>query len=492
MRGMVANLDLNTPTAADWIASGVAAHVQADFPEAVRCFREATDLDPTSAEAWTNLGLSLACCGDADTALACQREALRLDPDLADAHNNIGVLHCERGHLAEAENCFHAVLRRRPEFPNARINLGVVHQAMGRLADAEQAYRDALPTVAAPATALNNLGMALLEQGRVAEAESVLRDALLTAPDSPNPQVNLGLVTLLNGRFEEGWRLYEARWRVDPTLSASGPIDAPRWTGEESLFGKTILLHAEQGFGDTLQFCRYAPLVAALGARVILAVQPSMARLLGVLKGVHQVVVQGGPPPVVDFHCPLMSLPLAFGTRLETIPAAVRYLRADAGDVARWAERLAGLSGRRVGLVWAGSDRRGQAHAAAINRRRSIPFATVAPLLDSPDCAFVSLQHGAPAPDARLFDPGSALTDFAETAALIANLDLVIAVDTAVAHLAGALGKPVWLLNRFDTCWRWLRDRDDSPWYPTLRQFRQDAPNDWAPVIARVAEALLD
>jgi hypothetical protein len=256
-----------------------------------------------------------------------------------------------------------------------------------------------------------------------------------------------------------------------------------------------LLLHAEQGFGDTLQFCRYASLVGAK-ARVILEVQPPLVRLCSSLAGVAQIVAQGEPLPAFDLHCPLMSLPLAIGTTLDTVPCEVPYLAAAPELVAGWRKRLAGLDGLRVGLVWAGSPRL-ELDSSAMDRRRSITLATMAPLGEVSGVSFISLQKGEPAaqsPDAALglalHDFTASLQDFADTAALIEALDLVISVDTSVAHLAGALGKPIWLLNRFDTCWRWLLNRDDSPWYPQLRQYRQPSPGDWSSVMREVRDAL--
>jgi hypothetical protein len=331
----------------------------------------------------------------------------------------------------------------------------------------------------------------------VKEAEAAARTALRLRPDMPDAQVNLAMVLLLTGHWAEAWPFYEARWQVGDLAMQRRAFPQPLWTGAQPLAGRTILLHAEQGLGDTLQFCRYAPLVAAQGARVVLEVQPPLTRLLAGLEGVAQIVATGDPLPDFDLHCPLMSLPHAFATTPETIPAPVPYLAADPAQQKAWREVLADLPGPRVGLVWAGSARAWLPHATAIDRRRSMRLADMAPLAQVRGYSFVSLQLGPPAaqlaePPAglRIHDATTHLGDFADTAALVANLDLVIAVDTAVAHLAGALGRPVWLLNRFDTCWRWLLGRDDSPWYPGLRQFRRGAQEDWTSVMQRVAATL--
>jgi hypothetical protein len=368
-------------------------------------------------------------------------------------------------------------------------------------------YGRALRAGADPAQVCNNLSVLLRERGRLEEAGESAREALRLRPGMADAEVNLAMVLLLTGRWTEAWPLYEARWRVGDLAAERRDFSQPLWTGEQVLHGRTILLHSEQGFGDTLQFCRYAPLVAARGARVILAVQPPLVRLLSRLEGVSQVLPQGDELPAFDLHCPLLSLPRAFATMPDTVPATTPYLGVDPAEQAAWGDVLAGVPGgriggriaRRIGLVWAGSARAWLPHAAALDRRRSMRLADMAPLAGVEGCSFVSLQLGPPAAQLRdppaglaIADVAGRLTDFAATAALVANLDLVISVDTAVAHLAGALGRPVWLLNRFDTCWRWLLGRDDSPWYPGLRQFRHSGQGGWEDVMARVVAALRD
>jgi len=299
----------------------------------------------------------------------------------------------------------------------------------------------------------------------------------------------------LAGRLEAGWKEYEWRWQTTQLSGRARDFLAPLWDGT-AIEDRTILLHAEQGFGDTLQFCRYVPLIAC-GARIILEVQAPLVRLLSRLPGVTQIVAHGDGLPPFDLHCPLLSLPRAFGTTLDTIPAVTPYLSADPALAANWHERLAGLDDLRIGLVWAGSQRLNRPEEAAFDRRRSIALDAMAPLGEASGVSFISLQKDElaaqaihPPHEMRLHDFTADLHDFEDTAALIVNLDLVISVDTSVAHLAGALGKPVWLLNRFDTCWRWLLNRDDSPWYPTLRQFRQPGPGDWNSMIREVRDAL--
>ena len=491
---------------------GFDLHQNGQLDAAEPHYRAALRERPDFAAAWCNLGLVRMAAGARDEAEQHQREALRLDPTFPEAHNGLGLVHYRFGRVAEAENCFRGCLRLWPDHPGAQLNLAVALQSRGRLEEAEACYREALRRGADPAQTYNNLSVVLRELGRTVESEASCREALRLRPDLADAQVNLAMVLLLTGRWPEAWPYYEARWRVGDLAASRRPFEQPLWTGAQRITGRTVLLHAEQGFGDTLQFCRYAPLLAALGARVVLEVGPPLARLMARLDGVAQVVAQGDPLPSFDLHCPLMSLPRAFATTPDTVPGTTPYLSAEPAQQAMWRDALAPLRGRRVGLVWAGSARAWLPHASALNRRRSMRLADMAPLAAVPGCSFVSLQLGPMAaqlnqgaindPPAGLVvhDVAEYLHDFTDTAALVANLDLVIAVDTAVAHLAGALGRPVWLLNRFDTCWRWLLGRDDSPWYPSLRLFRQPGPGDpgqrdpgrgeWASVMQHVVEAL--
>lgn len=466
--------------------------------EAETYYRAAVSLAPERPDSWANLGLAVLKDGRAEEAVQCEREALRLDPDNVEALNNLGIAMHALNALVEAENHFRAALRLVPDHANATLNLGVIRQSLGHLDEAETLYRRARALGADEARICNNLALALAELDRLEEAEIICREALTASPGYPEAAVNFGMILLMRGKMREAWPWYEARWHVPPLLGQFRLPDERRWTGIEAIAGKTILLLAEQGFGDTIQFCRYAPLVASLGAHVVLAVPATLRRLMASLYGLHRIVSQDDVLPAFDLHCPLMSLPAAFGTSEETVPSSVPYIAADPKAIERW-ETLLPSRGEavrlRIGLVWAGSRRAGQPHAAAIDRRRSMKLSDMAPLGAVPGCVFVSLQLGPPAEQIAgapfpVIDVADRLSDFADTAALVGALDLVVTVDTSVAHLAGALGKPVWLLSRFDGCWRWRRDRDDSVWYPTMRLFRQTAPGDWAGVIRRAAAAL--
>lgn len=442
-----------------WDERGRSLAQRENYAEALECFEHALAkraADPRILNDLAEVLLALDRLDDAETTLG---EALRLNPDLARTHNNLGHLMNYRGRFEEAEASVRSALCLQPEHAPLHHHLGNI---------------------------LYNLG-------RVAEAEASYRTALRIQPEHRGSHVNLGRTLLLAGRFEEGWK--EFRWRFEMTTDWNGRRFAvPFWNGEP-IGERRILLYADRGLGDTIQLCRYVPQIAA-GARTILAVQPGLVRLLSRLPGVGQIVTRGDEEPAFDLYCALMSLPLALGTTLETIPAMTAYLTPDPADAACWRERLSGVAGLRVGLCWAG-DRWRDPRRVVIDRRRSITLDTLAPLGGMPGVEFVSLQKGPPAAEAAhpphgmtLHDFTDDLQDFADTAALIDALDLVISVDTSVAHMAGALGKPVWLLNRFDTDWRWLQDREDSPWYPTLRQFRQATPGDWHGVIGRVRDAL--
>jgi len=462
---------------------GVLAHQVGNDAVAEQLIREAIALEPRTSAFHANLGNVLRAQGRSGEALASYQTALDLDPGSGTAHNNLALGLKAVGRLDEAEAAARRAMALKPDMPEAQAALGAILADAGRLDPSEAALRSAIAMRPDYAEAHDDLGTVLKEQGRTVDAVIAFREAVRLKPDLANVHNNLAMALLADGAFEEGWREYEWRWktpRMAPTVRNFGQ---PQWRGEAGE-DRTILVHAEQGFGDTIQFCRYAPLVAARGFKVVLEVPAPLQRLLGSLEGVSQVVVQGEPPPAFDLHCPMLSLPLAFATRLETIPAHTPYLAPDPANVAAWSERLSGVSGLKVGVAWIGNPN------TTAHERRSLPRDQLTALVKAPGVRFVSLQKDAAEPDLPLLDLMSEVADFADTAALIANLDLVISVDTAVAHLAGAVGKPVWLLDRFDPDWRWLLGRSDSPWYPSLTIYRQPKPGDWVAVMSQILEHL--
>ncbi len=419
------------------------------------------------------------------------RAALTREPGRAELHFVLGQVLCGLEQLEPAVRHFQESHRLRPDLPEAAIQLCTEIEARGDAATAIALLRGMVERNPQDAGAWVNLGILLARQRDFAPALDAYRRATAVAPDFALAHYNAARLHLVTGDLAQGWAKAEWRLRLDRAERLPPGFNQPRWTGAP--LAGTLLLHAEQGFGDTIQFCRYVPL-AARRARILLSVPPPLVRLLSRLEGVAEFVQPGRPIPDFAQYCSLMSLPHVFGTTLATIPAEIPYLTAEPAAIESWRQRLAGLTRLKVGLVWAGGAAQpDRPDAARADARRSLALAALAPLAGLAD--FVSLQKGPPAaqiPPAGLVlhDFTAELKDFADTAALIEALDLVISVDTAVAHLAGALGKPVWLLNRYDTCWRWLLGRDDSPWYPSLRQFRQPSPDDWGPVIAAVAAAL--
>jgi tetratricopeptide (TPR) repeat protein len=476
-----------------------------DLPKALDYALRAVNLDPTSALFMRNVGQILFEMALHEQAAEAFRIATQLDPGDAKSHSVYGIVlrHLERWDAATAASL--RAIELDPSLADAYDNLAITLVAQREYGTALQLFREAIRLAPQSAMAWNNLGNFLGTMGgRTAEAANAFRNAIALDPNQPLARMNLGMALLKLGDFENGWREYEHRWQGSVLGTVRRPASLPQWDG--SAMPQTLLLHAEQGLGDTLHFCRYAPLVAARGHRVVLEVQPELVELVADSMASESVTVVArqalypslaGLPPV-DAHCPLMSLPLVLGTRLENVPAAP-YLRADPARCRAWRERLAEIAGLRVGLVWAGSPRRDAPIAVRqLDARRSTTLATLAPLLAVPGVGFVSLQKGAGVEELRdgrfaaIYDADPLLHSFADTAALVANLDLVICVDTSVAHLVGGMGKPVWMLSRFDGCFRWLEDRADSPWYPSMRIFRQGADRAWPGVAAEIAAALAD
>ena len=457
---------------------------------ALALFQAALKSDLGRADGFASLGLAFHALRQFERALVSYDEGLCIAPDDAELRNRRGVALLDLGRPREALDDFDRVLAADPDHCDALGNRGNALIKLNRPAEALLAYDTALQRAPENTQLLTNRAVALRRLDRPQEALASASRALVVRPDFAQARFVESVARLTLGDFTAGWRGYEARWAVGALATQRRKFAAPLWLGEEALDGKTILLHAEQGFGDTLQFVRYAPLLAARGATVVLEVQAELVRLMSRMPAVTAVVARRQPLPPFDFHCPLLSLPLAFATQEATIPADIPYIAAANDDVAHMRTRL---PRRRplMGLVWSGE----RTHDNDLNR--SLRLETLLPLLDLDGVTFVSLQHEVRDEDAALLRArpnvvplGPDFRDFADTAAAIASLDVVITVDTAVAHLAGAMAKPLFLLLPFAADFRWLRERPDSPWYPTARLFRQAKFGDWQSVIEAVRPEL--
>jgi len=432
---------------------GVVAMTNGHFKEAADLLKIAVQINPRDASSHGNLGMAQANLGDYPAAMASYRQALKLKPDYPEAMNNLAAAHLDLFQFEEAIVLLQKAVKLRPNFGEA----------------------------------FNNLGNALREKGRVEQAIDAFRQAAALRPNVPKITWNLAWALLLTGDFQQGLAAYESRWNI-PEIHMHREFKEPLWDGSP-LVGKHILLHEEQGLGDTLQLIRYVPLVKARGGVVTVGVQPPLRRLLTGQCGIDNILVAGGSVPAFATHAPFMSLPRLLGTTQYTVPAEVPYIRSEAPLSTQWKARLAQYAGLKVGLVWAGSPHHTR------DKTRSIRLEAFAPLAKVKNVTWISLQKGDQATQPRpagleLLDWTQELNDFADTAALMDNLDLVIAVDTAVAHLAGAMGKKTWVLIPFAPDWRWMIRRNNTPWYPTMRLFRQPRPGDWKTAIEQIAREL--
>jgi tetratricopeptide (TPR) repeat protein len=468
---------------------GFVLHGLKRYDEALAAYDRVLAVRPGLAAAYVNRGNTLNELKRYDEALASYDRALTMQPNLIEAHANRGMALHALERYDEALASVDKALAMAPDYAVALYNRGSTLHALKRYDEAIASYDRAIAVQPDYAAAHSNRGASFYETMRFDEALASYDRAVEADPTFPDAHWNEASLRLLMGDLKRGFAEYEWRWLYERLAPAKRDYPQPQWRGED-IAGKTVLIYSEQGFGDTIQFCRYAAPLAERGARVVFEVESQMQRLAQSLAGPAEVLTKGSPPPDFDFHCPLMSLPFAFGTELATIPARTPYLSASADAVAAWQARLPQDGRRKIGLCWSGN--------AAHHRdgERSIAFDALAPLLDA-DATFVVVQKDVREADAAalnargdILQAGDALGDFADTAALVTQLDLVITVDTSVAHLAGALGKPVWVLLPRIPDWRWLLGRDDSPWYPTARLFRQDDSAAWPPVIARVREAL--
>ena len=503
---------------------GMLNHQRGKAGEAYRLLTAALKGQPRSPDLLSNLALVLHSLKRSDEALAALDKALALAPGHPDALNNRGTLLLDINRPAEAIVAFDALLAAQPRHPQALVNRGNARVALGDAGAALADYDAALVAAPGHPFALYNRGNALRALGRKQDGIAAYDAALKAAPNYLNAWLNRGMTLaglnrhqdavasfgkvmalqpdnaeahfntaqslLTLGDYPRGLAEYEWRWKRAGMVPRKD-LRKPRWFGETPLAGKTILLHAEQGLGDTVMFTRYAPLLARSGARVVLEVQPELKELLASLEGDAAVVARGEPLPPFDLHCPLASLPLACKTELTSVPAEIPYLRASADRIEKWRPRLEALPSPRIALAWSG-------RATHVNdSNRSLSLAQLEPLLSLPNANFVGIQRELRPADAetlaretRILPLGGELADFADTAAVLALADLVICVDTSVAHVAGALGRPAYVLLPFQPDWRWTLDRETSPWYPQMRLFRQPAIGDWASVIARVRNEL--
>jgi Flp pilus assembly protein TadD len=455
--------------------------------EAEAIYRQILAVRPSHADSLHLLGVIAGQRDDNAAAVEWIGKAIAIEPSAAIYHNNLGAFSRRLGKMDEALAAYKKAVELQPDYADARYNLGNVLRDTGLLEQSIAEYREAIRLRPDNAETHNNFGFALQHLGRVEEAIAEYREAMRLKPHYADVHLNLAFALLVGGDYEQGLPEYE--WRTRRPAHGLAELPQPRWDGG-TLQGKTILVRSEQGLGDGIQFVRYVAILADRGGAVILECLPELRRLFEGVAGVTHVLARGEPPPPFDVHCPLASLPLALGTRLDSIPAAVPYLHADSRLVEASGIAVPG-GALNVGLAWAGNpDHRN-------DRNRSLSLARLSPLGAAKDVRFFSLQKGKPAeqvrtppPGMELVDASPELTDFADSAALIARLDLLITVDTAVAHLAGAMGKEVWVLLPFAPDWRWLLGREDSPWYPTMRLFRQETPGEWGPVIERVVMEL--
>ncbi len=460
--------------------------------EAIAAYRRALELKPDWAEAFYNLGIACHEHGLPEEAAVAFRRALGLRPDFPEACNNLGIALRDQGAMEEAAAQFQKALALRGDYAEALYNLGGVRHEQGRLPEAMAAYRETLTLRPDHYKACNNLAKAHQDQGDIAAAIDWYGRALSVKPDYGEARFNLSTARLLNGDYLEAWEDYEWRFRrSDWQRVYPRRLDQPRWKGEP-FPGKTLFVHCEQGFGDMFQFVRYLPLVKARGGEVLLETRPAALPLFEGLAGVDRLLpFSPEGPPAVEFDCyvPLLSLPGIFRTTLETVPREIPYLNPDPAKVRHWGARV--ISEKlRVGLVWAGT---------ATDPRRASPLAWFAPFSCIEGLSIYGLQKGPAAdrmaqeglpPGMVMVNLGPELSDFSDTAAVIEQLDVLVTIDTSVAHLAGAMGKPVYLLLPDRPDWRWMLDRADSPWYPTMRLFRQETPGDWGPPLTRIARRL--
>jgi tetratricopeptide (TPR) repeat protein len=458
--------------------------------DVVECQKQSIARDPQYTAAYFNLGNAYRDLSQPEAAIEALQTAVAQKPDFPQAYNNLGLAQHDAGRFEDALACYDKALISKPDYTDAYLNMGNALRELGRPDAAAVSFQKAIVLDHDLFEAHNNLGNVLMEQDQLEAAAASYATAIGLKPDNPGAHKNLGIISLLQGDFETGWPEYSWRRLEDDPVFKVRNYKQPFWDGED-LTGKTIFVYPEQGLGDIIQFVRYLPMLRQRGGRVAFDIPLPMARLMWDLDGIDVSLKDGDTLPPFDYHIPLLELPKLLGTTLDTIPAAKAYLHADKNLVEAWDERLGPKEEFRIGLVWGGSPD----HLK--DRDRSIEPELFRPLVETPGVSALSLMVGRDGEAGRVFgdvvtDLAPDLGDFAETAAAITNMDLVISVDTAVAHLAGAQGTMVWTLLPFNSDWRWMLGRDDSPWYPSMRLFRQEQHKDWEGVIERVAAELAD
>ncbi len=472
-----------------WMNYGEVLYALGRHAEALDCFDKAHALTPDDPVVLNRHANALLSSRQPDKALAEFQQVLARLPHHIEARINCGIAHAAIGAPQTALAEFDRALAAAPGHPVAQYNRATVLYELSRYAEAIAAHDAVLAAVPGHAGAWLHRGRALAALNRYYEAIASYAKAAALRTDDADPEFMAALALLTLGDYRRGFEKYEARWRRTG-MPAQKRRGRPLWLGQYPLVRKTILLHAEQGLGDTIQFARYAPLVARTGAKVVLEVPTELKSLMGSLPGAATVVAPSEVPPPFDVYCPFGSLPLVFKTELATVPAQIPYLAADATHLAKWSARLDALPRPRIALAWSGNP------SHLNDRNRSIPFVRFAPLVRMP-ASFVSIQRDlrdadavALAAEGRVTHVGGELENFSDTAAVITLADLVIAVDTAVAHLAGAMGSPLWVLLPLAPDWRWTLDGDSTPWYPAARLFRQTSLGDWDSVVGRVSAEL--
>jgi Flp pilus assembly protein TadD len=473
---------------------GLRHHQSGQLAQAESLYRQALLADPDQPDALHLLGNLAYQAGHHEAAIDLIQRALRGRADFVEAHYNLGNIFRSQGRLPEAIARYCDAVRLRPQFAQAQGNLSCALTELGELEAALVHGREAVRLAPQAAEGHSNLGSALAYLGQLDEAASYFAEAVRLNPNYATAHKHLGSYWLLKGDFERGWPEYEWRLRCRPGMVRS--FAEPSWDGS-NLHGRTILLHAEQGLGDSLQFIRYAPLVKERGGQVLLECPAELVGVVGTCAGIDGVIAAGHPLPPFDCHLPLLSLPFVLKTTLARVPAAVPYLSADPKLIEYWRQELQRYPGFKVGIVWQGNPRFGLLDCQAADQRRSIPLAQFEALAQIPGVKLFSLQKGfgteqlaqwrAPS---EIVDLEDKLADFTDTAAIMMNLDLIISADTSPLHLAGALGRPAWAVLPFAGCWRWMLEREDSPWYPTMRLFRQAKAGAWKPVFERIAQEI--